>query len=161
MLLGLVSDTHGLIRPELFELFKGVDHIIHAGDLGGIELLTELQAIAPVTCVWGNTDGRDVREAVPEIADVKIGDLRVVVIHGQQLGSPTPKGVAAAYPGADLVVFGHSHKPAIERVGPVLAVNPGSAGPRRFQLPVSVALATWEEGMLSARLVPVLGDPSA
>ncbi|CAN5689707.1 metallophosphoesterase family protein [soil metagenome] len=160
MLLGLISDTHGLLRPEIFELFKGVDHIIHAGDLGGIELLTELQAMAPVTCVWGNTDGWDVREAVPEVADVKIGDLRVVVMHGQQLGSPTPKGVAAAYPGADLVVFGHSHKPGIERVGSVLAVNPGSAGPRRFQLPVTVAMASWEGGKLSARLLPVLKNPS-
>jgi uncharacterized protein len=150
---GLISDTHGLLRPEVFETFEGVSHIVHAGDVGSIEILSELRGIAPVTSVWGNTDDWDVREAVEEIAAVEVGGIRIVVMHGQQFGSPTPSVVAAANPGADLVVFGHSHEPVIERVGSVLAVNPGSAGPRRFRSPVTVALATIASGEVSARLV--------
>jgi uncharacterized protein len=154
--LGLISDTHGLLRPEVFEVFTGVDAIVHAGDVGSVELLTELEAIAPVTCVWGNTDGFDLRERVPEVAEVEMGGVMVVVVHGQQFGSPTAAAVAGRYPAAGLVVFGHTHEPVVERVGDTLAVNPGSAGPRRFQHPVSVALATIEGGVVSARLVPLL-----
>jgi uncharacterized protein len=153
--LGLISDTHGLLRPEVFEVFEGVSHIIHAGDVGSLEILGELGAIAPVTSVWGNTDDWEVRNAVDEIAEVEVEGVRIVVMHGQQFGSPTPSRVAAAHPGADLVVFGHSHQPVIERVGSVLAVNPGSAGPRRFRSPVTVALATIIGGEVSARLVPL------
>jgi putative phosphoesterase len=156
MRVGIISDTHGLLRPEVFERFAGVDHILHAGDVGPAELLIELEAIAPVTAVWGNTDGWDVRERVPEVAQVELEGVRVVVIHGQQFGSPTPAAVAGAHPGAGLVVFGHSHKPLIERVGGTLAVNPGSAGARRFRLPVSVALATLEGGRVEARLETLL-----
>jgi len=152
---GLISDTHGLLRPEVLGVFEGVAHIVHAGDVGSTEILDELRAIAPVTSVWGNTDDWDVREAVPEIATVELGGVRIAVIHGQQFGSPSPSLVAGAHPGADLIVFGHSHKPVIERVGPVLAVNPGSAGPRRFGSPVTVALATISGGEVSARLVPL------
>jgi uncharacterized protein len=150
---GLISDTHGLLRPEVFEAFEGVSHIVHAGDVGNLEILSELRTIAPITSVWGNTDDWDVREAVAEIAEVELVGTRIVVMHGQQFGSPTPSRVAAAHPGADLVVFGHSHQPVVERVGSVLAVNPGSAGPRRFRSPVTVALATIAGGEISARLV--------
>jgi uncharacterized protein len=139
----------------VFEVFEGVAHIIHAGDVGGLEILGELESIAPVTSVWGNTDDWDIRNAVDEIAEVEVAGLRIVVMHGQQFGSPTPSLVSAAHPGADLVVFGHSHQPVIERVGSVLAVNPGSAGPRRFRSPVTVALATIAGGEVSARLVPL------
>jgi putative phosphoesterase len=89
---------------------------------------------------------------VPETAEVELGGVRVVVIHGHQLGSPTPAALAARYPAAGLVVFGHTHQPLIERVGGVLAVNPGSVGPRRFKLPVSLALATIDEGSVDVRL---------
>ncbi len=150
---GLISDTHGLLRPEVFEALDGVSHIVHAGDVGNLEILSELRAIAPITAVWGNTDDWDVRGAVEEIAEIELGGARIVVVHGQQYGSPTPSLVAAAHPRADLVVFGHSHQPVVERVGPVLAVNPGSAGPRRFRSPVTVALATIADGAVSARLV--------
>jgi hypothetical protein len=156
MLIGLVSDTHGLLRPELFRALEGVDHILHAGDLGDIELLAELEAIAPVTAVRGNTDGRDVRDRLPAVATTRLAGVDVVVVHGDQFGSPTPAAVARAYPTAGLVVFGHSHVPVIERVGTVLAVNPGSAGPKRFNLPTTIAVATAEAGSIEARLVSLL-----
>ena len=152
MKVGILSDTHGLLRPELLEALEGVDHILHAGDIGSLDILAELEALAPVTAVWGNTDGWDVRGRVPEVAEVELGGVPVVVIHGHQLGSPTPAALAARYPGAGLVVFGHTHQPLIERVGGVLAVNPGSVGARRFRLPVSLALATMGEGSVDARL---------
>ncbi len=153
MKVGIVSDTHGLLRPEVFTAFAGVDHILHAGDVGPVDLLVELEAVAPVTAVWGNTDGWEVRGRVPEVARVELAGVRVLVVHGMQVGSPTPQSVVEAYPDADLVVFGHSHRPVVERVGEVLAVNPGSAGPRRFRDPVTVALAELSPGRTSARLV--------
>ena len=153
MKVGIISDTHGLLRPEVFAVFAGVEHILHAGDIGPADLLAELEAIAPVTAVWGNTDGWGVRARVPDVARVELGGVPVVVLHGMQLGSPTAARAAAAYPDAELVVFGHSHRPVVERVGAVLAVNPGSAGPRRFRDPVSVALAELSPGRTSARLV--------
>jgi uncharacterized protein len=157
VLIGLISDTHGLLRPEVFDAFDGVDLILHAGDIGDPDILTALEAVAPVTAVWGNTDGWEIRDLVPEVARATIGSGEAVVIHGQQFGSPTPQRVAAAHPGASLVVFGHSHVPVIERVGRTLAVNPGSAGPRRFNLPTTVAVATVVGDSIDARLVRLLG----
>ncbi|HEX8831650.1 MAG TPA: metallophosphoesterase family protein [Longimicrobium sp.] len=157
MKIGIISDTHGLLRAEVFEVFAGVEHILHAGDVGPSGILTELEAIAPVTAVWGNTDGFDLRKLVPEVAHVELGGVPVVVLHGMQLGSPTPEKAAAAYGGAGLVVFGHSHRPVIRQVGGTLAVNPGSAGPVRFRDPVTVALAEVGEGRVTARLVEL--DP--
>jgi putative phosphoesterase len=156
VLVGLVSDTHGLLRPELFAALEGVEHILHAGDLGEYGLLAELEAIAPVTAVYGNTDGWDVRDHLPAVATVRLGEVEAVVMHGNQFGSPTPARVAGAYPDAGLVVFGHSHVPVIERLGRVLAVNPGSAGPRRFNGPTTIALATIEGALVEARLVSLL-----
>lgn len=153
MKVGIISDTHGLLRPEVFEVFAEVEHVLHAGDVGPADLLVELEAIAPVTAVWGNVDGWEVRGRVPEVARVDLGGVRVTVVHGMQVGSPTPARIVAAYPDADLVVFGHSHRPVIERVGATLAVNPGSAGRRRFRDPVTVALAELAPGRTSARLV--------
>ena len=150
---GLISDTHGLLRPEVFRIFEGVDRIIHAGDVGRADILVELAAVAPVTAVWGNTDDWDVRDQLPEIATLELGGVEVVVIHGQQFGSPSPEMVVPSHPAAGLIVFGHSHVPVIERVGTVLAVTPGSAGPKRFRLPTTVALATIEERRVDARLV--------
>jgi uncharacterized protein len=153
MLVGIISDTHGILRPEVFTAFEGVERIIHAGDVGSEDILTELEAIAPVTAVWGNTDEWEIRERLPEIAELELEGVRIVVVHGQQFGSPSPEMVVPSYPNAGMVVFGHSHVPVIERRGTVLAVNPGSAGPRRFRLPVMVALATIEGGRADARLV--------
>jgi len=158
MKIGIISDTHGLLRAEVFEAFAGVEHILHAGDFGDVGILGELAAIAPVTGVWGNVDGWDVRGRVPEVARVELAGARVVVLHGLQFGSPTPEKAAAAYPHADLVVFGHSHRPVIRQVGSVLAVNPGSAGPQRFRDPVTVARAEIEGGRVTAHLVEL--DPA-
>ncbi len=159
MRVGLIADTHGLLRPEVAAAFEAVDHIVHAGDVGSPEVLEGLSAIAPVTAVWGNVDPPELRAVLPEVARVTLGGVRVVVVHGDQLGSPTPDRVAAAHPEADLVVFGHSHRPLIELVGDLVAVNPGSAGRRRFSNPVSVALADLDAGSVSARLVTLGDDP--
>jgi putative phosphoesterase len=158
MKLGIISDTHGLLRAEVFEVFAGVEHILHGGDVGDPEILDELAAIAPVTAVWGNVDGFDIRQRTTEIAEIDLVGARVVVLHGMQLGSPTPEKAAAAHPDAALVVFGHSHRPVIKQVGPVLAVNPGSAGRPRFRDPVTVALAEIVDGRVTARLVEL--DPA-
>lgn len=156
MKIGIISDTHGLLRAQVFEVFDGVEHILHAGDVGDPDILVELAAIAPVTAVWGNVDGMEIRARVPEVARLELGGVRAAVVHGMQFGSPTPQKVAAAHPDAGLVVFGHSHRPLIQQVGPTLAVNPGSAGPRRFKDPVTVALAEVEDGKVQARLVDLI-----
>lgn len=157
MKIGIISDTHGLLRAQVFDVFAGVEHILHAGDIGDGDILTELQAIAPVTAVWGNVDGSEIRGRVPEVARLELGGVRVAMLHGMQLGSPTPERAAAAHPDAGLVVFGHSHRPLVRQVGTVLAVNPGSAGRRRFKDPVTVALAELADGRATARLVDL--DP--
>lgn len=158
MRIGIVSDTHGLLRAQVLELFAGVEHILHAGDVGDPDILTALETLAPVTAVWGNVDGRELRGRIPEVAQLELGGVQVVMLHGMQLGSPTPEKAAARHPEAGLVVFGHSHRPLVRQVGPVLAVNPGSAGPRRFKDPVTVALAELEDGRATARLVDL--DPA-
>lgn len=158
MRVGIISDTHGLLRAQVFDAFVGVEHILHAGDIGKTDIITELEAIAPVTAVWGNADGWEVRGRVPEVAEVELAGVRTVVIHGMQAGSPTPEKIAALHPDAGLVVFGHSHRPVIRRVGGTLAVNPGSAGRRRFRDPVTVAIAEIENGSATARLVDLLPD---
>jgi len=152
MLVGLVSDTHGLIRPELFTALAGVDMILHAGDVGGRDVLVELGAIAPVRAVSGNCDspgepGLDTRIALD------IEGLSIHVSHGHELGvAPTPQKLLARY-AADVIVFGHTHKPLIEWAGPRLVVNPGAAGPKRFNLKPSVARMTVKEGRADVELV--------
>ena len=153
MKIGIISDTHGLLRAEVWERFEGVEHILHAGDIGPLELLSELKSIAPVTAVWGNTDDWDIRGRVPEVARVELAGVRAVVVHGQQFGSPAPKIVAAEYPDADLVVFGHSHRSLVRTVGSVLAVNPGSAGPSRFGIPPTLAVANLSDGKLDVEIL--------
>jgi putative phosphoesterase len=158
MRIGIISDTHGLLRAQVFDVFAGVEHVLHAGDVGDPGILDELAALAPVTAVWGNVDGFDVRQRIPEAAELELGGLRVAMIHGMQFGSPTPEKVAAAYPEAGLVVFGHSHRPLIRQVGATLAVNPGSAGRQRFRDPVTVALAEITDGKVTAQLIDL--DPA-
>lgn len=161
MKIGIISDTHGLLRPEVFDAFQGVDYILHAGDVGDSDILIELEAIAPVTAVWGNVDRGELRETLPEVAEVELGGAKVVVIHGQQFGSPKPEAVAAEYPDADLVVFGHSHQPVIREVDGTLAINPGSAGPARFSQPVTVAVAEVGQSVaISARRIDLIERPA-
>ena len=163
MRLGVIADTHGLLRPEVFEVFHEVDHILHAGDVGPPDLLTELEAIAPLTAVYGNTDGFDLRERLPQVATVELDGFEVVVTHGDQFGSPTPERVQAAFPTAEIIVFGHTHRPLLTLVDTVVTVmNPGGAGHRRFNLPPSVGILELEPGIPPrGRLVPLLPfDPA-
>ena len=158
MRLGVISDTHGLLRPEVFDVFKEVDHILHAGDVGPAEILTELEAIAPVTAVYGNTDGWDLRGRLPQVASIRLDGFDIIVTHGDQFGSPTPEKLNAAFPEAEIIVFGHTHRPLLKLVDVVVTVmNPGGAGPQRFDLPPSVGIMELEPGIPPrARLVPLL-----
>jgi uncharacterized protein len=140
MRIGLISDTHGLLRPRVFDVLAGVDRILHAGDIGPPGLLAELETLAPVTAVWGNTDGFDIRERTSAVAEVGLADRRVVLLHGHQLGSPTPAGLRSAWPDADVIVYGHTHRPLVEESDGVLVINPGAAGAARFGIPPTVAI---------------------
>jgi putative phosphoesterase len=153
--LGVISDTHGLLRPEVFEIFREVDHILHGGDVGSVELLIELEAIAPVTAVFGNTDGPELRERLPQVARIELDGFDIVVTHGDQLGSPTPAALHEAFPKAEIIVYGHTHRPLLELVDRTVTVmNPGGAGPRRFDLAPSVGIMELEPGIPPrARLV--------
>lgn len=145
MRVGLISDTHGLLRPEAIAALRGVDRILHAGDVGGREVVQGLAVIAPVDVVRGNNDRDAWGRALPEVLERDLGGVRVRVIHDwKELGDAR---------GIDVVVSGHSHRPSIETLGGTLYVNPGSAGPRRFSLPVAVGVLTIERGRARAELV--------
>src|SRR4029077_4711354 len=163
MRLGVIADTHGLLRPEVFDVFRDVDHILHAGDLGPIDVLTELESLAPVTAVYGNAEGPEVRSRLLQVAQVELDGFRIVVTHGDQLGSPTPDKLHAAFPEAAILVFGHTPRPLLTLVDVVVTViNPGGAGPRRFGLPPSVGILELEPGIPPrGRLVPLVpaGEP--
>ena len=142
MIVGLIGDTHGKLRPAIFELFRGVDLILHAGDVGPLDIITELETIAPVHAVLGNTDSWELVPQLQEMLDLELEGRRVVVMHGHQLGSPTPRLLRVAHPGADVIVYGHTHRQHVDRNGGTLVVNPGAAGPARFNLKPSVAKLT-------------------
>jgi putative phosphoesterase len=156
--LGVISDTHGLLRPEVFEVFKAVDHIIHAGDVGKPEILIELEAIAPVTAVYGNVDGPELRGRLPQVAELELDGFDIVVTHGDQFGSPTPAKLHDAFPKAEIIVYGHTHKPLLELVDRTVTVmNPGGAGHPRFNLKPSVGIMELEAGIPPrARLVALI-----
>ena|SRR5215210_5648402 len=158
MRLGVISDTHGLLRPEVFDAFSQVDHILHAGDIGSLEILTELEALGPVTAVYGNTDGLEIRQRVSQVAEIELDGFDIVVTHGDQFGSPTPEKLNAAFPEAQILVYGHTHRPLLTLVDVVVTVmNPGGAGARRFGLPPSVGILELEAGIPPrGRLVPLL-----
>ncbi|HEX6307471.1 MAG TPA: metallophosphoesterase family protein [Longimicrobiales bacterium] len=142
MRVGLISDTHNHLRADVFRVFAGVDLILHAGDVGSRDIITELEAIAPVHAVVGNTDSRALRPRVQDELDLELEGNRVVVVHGHVLGSPTARLLHAAWPEADVIVYGHTHRQRIDRIGDCLIVNPGAAGPARFDLKPSVAVMT-------------------
>ncbi len=158
MRLGIISDTHNLLRPEVFDAFREVDHILHAGDIGGPDILTALEAIAPVTAVYGNTDGWEIRGGVPQVAKLRLEGFDIVVTHGDQLGSPTPEKLHAAFPDAEILIYGHTHKPLLTTIDVVRTVmNPGGAGAPRFGLPPSVGIMELEPGIPPrGRIVPLL-----
>jgi putative phosphoesterase len=146
--IGLVSDTHGLLRPEVAAFLRGSDHIVHAGDICDREIITALEALAPVTAVRGNNDRGAWAAALRESELVAFGDVRVYAIHDLAQIDIDP-GAA----GARVVVSGHSHRPLIEQRDGVLYVNPGSAGPRRFSLPISAGELLIDGARVSARIV--------
>jgi putative phosphoesterase len=152
--IGLISDTHGLLRPEALTALRGVRRIVHAGDIGALEVLAALRVIAPVTAVRGNNDRGAWAARLPEWATLTIRGRRLLVIHDRKaLG-----GVALASRMA-VVVCGHSHRPAVEHLDGILWVNPGSAGPRRFSLPVTVARLTLAARGLHVDIVPLASGP--
>ena len=152
---GLISDTHGLVRADVHRALAGVELILHAGDVGGDEVLDELELIAPVLAVYGNTDTPGDPRLAASI-ERTIGGLRVHVSHGHGLGSPTPKKLLESY-AADVIVYGHTHQQYVSHADGRLVVNPGAAGPRRFKLEPSVARLTITAGRSDVTLVP-LGD---
>ncbi len=157
MRLGIISDTHGLLRPEVFDVFREVDHILHGGDVGKWEVMIELQAIAPVTAVYGNVDPPEIRARLPQVAVAELDGFAIVVTHGDQFGHPTPETLHAAFPRAEIIVYGHTHRPLLELVDKTVTVmNPGGAGRPRFDLKPSVGIMELEPGIPPrARIVPL------
>jgi putative phosphoesterase len=151
MRVGLISDTHGLLRPEALDFIDGADHIIHGGDIGSPMILERLAAIAPLTVVRGNNDTAPWAHAIPETARVDFGPVALYAIHDLKLLGIDPRAA-----GVRVVVSGHSHRPAcVERDG-VLYVNPGSAGRRRFTLPIAAAELFIDGDAVRARLVTLV-----
>jgi putative phosphoesterase len=148
MRIGLISDTHGLLRPEALDFLAGSDHIVHGGDIGSPEILERLAAIAPLTVVRGNNDTAAWAKSIPETARLELGGVGVYVIHDIKELDIDP-GAA----GVRVVVSGHSHKPARAQRGGVLYVNPGSAGRRRFSLPIAAGELLVGDGQVEVRLV--------
>ena len=146
--IGLISDTHGLLRPEAIAFLRGSDYIVHAGDIGDAAVLSELSAVAPVTAVRGNNDTGAWAEGIAESAVLKVGVVSIYVLHDLAQLELDP---AAA--GCQVVVSGHSHKPLLKRRDGVLYLNPGSAGPRRFKLPIAVAELKVAGAAVEGRLV--------
>jgi uncharacterized protein len=153
--IGLISDTHGLLRPDVHDALAGVELILHAGDVGGDDILLELQTIAPVHAVYGNTDPRGA-PGLPAEQVRSVGGLTIHVSHGHELGSPTPERLLRAYP-HDVLVYGHTHRQLVTRADGRLVVNPGAAGPRRFDLLPTVAVLTIAGGAADVELVPLRG----
>ena len=152
-LIGLISDTHGLVRPSVFDALAGVELILHAGDVGGdgTEVLDELATIAPVHGVFGNTDPPDAPQLTTSI-EREIGGVRVHVSHGHELGAPTPEKLLARY-SADVIVFGHTHRHLVVRADGRWVVNPGAAGPKRFSLSPSVGRMTITDGEVAIEIL--------
>ena len=148
MRLGIISDTHGQLRSGVLDVFAEVDHILHSGDVGKPEILIDLEAIAPVTAVFGNSDGAELRARLPQVATLRLDGFDILVTHGDQLGSPTPEGLVEAFPDAEIIVYGHTHKPLLQLVNKTITVmNPGAAGPARFDLKPSVGIMELEPGI--------------
>lgn len=151
MRIGVLSDTHGLLRPEVLPALTGVEHILHAGDVGDITILRALETIAPVTAIRGNIDTHGPCAEFPATEAVELDGKLLYLVHSvRDLDlHPTAAGISA-------VISGHSHKPGIEWKDGVLYLNPGSAGPRRFSLPITLAILTIQAGTLTAVVHPLL-----
>ncbi len=148
--IGVISDTHGLLRPGAIDALAGVAHIVHAGDVGGADVLAALERIAPLTAVRGNNDYGAWADRLPERARVTVAETRLLIVHDlHELARETLANV-------DVVVAGHSHCPLIERRDGVLHVNPGSAGPRRFRLPIALARLSIGPHGIEGRIVDLV-----
>ena len=145
--MGVISDTHGLLRPEAVEALQGSELILHAGDVGGPEVLEALEGIAPVVAVRGNMDRTPWARDLPETEVVEVGGAHIYILHDLATLSLDPWAAGFA-----VVISGHTHEPGAESEGGVLFLNPGSAGPRRFRLPVSVASLVIDRGVPDARI---------
>jgi hypothetical protein len=148
---GLISDTHGLVRPDVHTALSGVELILHGGDVGGDAILDELSLIAPVRAVRGNTDPPGDPRLAASI-DLAVGRVRIHVSHGHETGAPTPEKLLARYD-ADVIVYGHTHEALVVEADGRWVVNPGAAGPRRFNLLPSVARMTIRGTKVSIELV--------
>jgi hypothetical protein len=148
VIIGVISDTHGLLRPEAIAALHGSQYIIHAGDVGDPQILDKLSAIAPVTAVRGNVDHGPWARKIPATNVLEIGEISIYVLHVIQELDLKPEAAKFA-----AVIYGHSHVPKSEMKNGVLYFNPGSAGPRRFKLPVSVGRLTIEEGKIDAKIL--------
>lgn len=157
MRLGIISDTHGELPGAVFDVFAGVDRILHGGDVGDPDILDQLAVLAPVTAVYGNADGFDVRARCSQVARLELDDLSIAVTHGDQFGLPNPTVLRAAFPEAEIIVFGHTHHPLLELVDKtVTVINPGSAGAPKNGIPPSVGIMELEPAIPPrARLVPL------
>ena len=149
--IGIISDTHGLVRPDVHTALAGVELILHAGDVGGDDVLDELTLIAPVRAVYGNTDDPGQPRLTGAI-ELSIGGVSIHVSHGHETGSPAPATLLVRY-AADVVIYGHTHRALIARAGNRLVLNPGAAGPRRFDIMPSVGRLTIRDGRADAELV--------
>jgi hypothetical protein len=149
--IGLISDTHGLLRPEALAVLQGCEHIVHAGDIGDPAVLDALSALAPVTAVRGNNDTGAWASELPDTTRLTCADITLFVLHDRKQLALDPRTE-----GIDVVVSGHSHRPSIETREDVLYINPGSAGPRRFSLPVTVALLDIVDARATAELMPLV-----
>lgn len=150
MILGVISDTHGLLRPEALEALRGSDRIIHAGDVGDPEILDRLAEIAPLTAVRGNIDKAAWARKLPETDLLELGDLSIYLLHNLEDLDLKPEGAGFA-----AVIYGHSHVPKQEMRDGVLYFNPGSAGPRRFKLPVTVGRLSLEQGKIRGEIIVI------
>lgn len=149
--IGLISDTHGLLRPEALAALQGADHIIHAGDIGKPFILEELTRIAPLTAVRGNNDAGEWARDLPDVVSIELAGVHIHVLHdAKELGDYPPPS------NAQVIIAGHSHHPLIRSEADILHVNPGSAGPRRFRLPVTVAWLEIVEGRPQAEIIRLL-----
>jgi len=146
--IGVISDTHGLLRPEAAEALRGSDQIIHAGDVGNPAILDELRRIAPVTSVRGNVDRENWAREIPETNVLEVEGMSIYVLHDIQALDLNPKAAGFA-----AIVYGHSHTPEQEQKNGVLYFNPGSAGPRRFRLPITVGRLLINNGSVRGELV--------
>jgi putative phosphoesterase len=151
--IGVISDTHGLVRPEAVEALRGSELILHAGDVGNARVLEELREVAPVVAVRGNNDKGEWAEGLPAWEVLEVGAVSIYVLHDLKEIDISPSGA-----GFRVVVSGHSHKPSVEERRGVLYLNPGSAGPRRFSLPVSVARLIVAGEAVDARVIELNSD---